>query len=394
VKAIVIGAGIGGLSCAIALRMTGWDVTVYERAPELREVGAGISIWANALRSLDHLGAGDAVRAVGRAVTRGEFLRADGRVILSYDPGEFERKLQLPATVTMTHRAELIAALASCLPSGVVRCGRTLADVRIAEDRAVARFAEGGEESADLLVGADGLNSTVRDCVYPNDARRPPRYSGYTAWRGVASAPSEVVRPGYVAEVWGRGQRFGIASLPDGPGGARVYWWATKNVPSNGREPDERAYLLSRFSPREWASPVPQLLEATPSGTVIRGDILDRPPRRAWSRGPVVLVGDAAHPTTPNLGQGGCMAIEDAPVLARCLNGSRGIPGGLARFEAERFKRTSAITAESWRLGWLGQRSNPVVCAVRDFCFGLAPQQVAFKMMLKWTRHDTGGVRA
>lgn len=390
-KAIIIGAGIGGLSCAVALRMIGWDVVVYERARELREVGAGISIWANAMRALDHLGVGDAVRAVGRTMTRAEFRRAGGRVILGYDPGELERKLNLPATVTMTHRAELIGALALRLPPEVIRCGRTLVSATVEGDHGVARFADGGDDRADLLVGADGIHSVVRDAVFNDNTGTPPRYSGYTAWRGVCAASSDLVAPGYVAEIWGLGARFGITSLPDGPQGPRVYWWATANTPRDGREPDERAYLLARYAPSAWARPVPQLIEATPAGAIIRGDIIDRSPRRHWSRGPIVLIGDAAHSTTPNLGQGGCMAIEDAPVLARCLHGSASVREALAQFETERFGRTSAVTAESRRLGWLGQRSNPLVCAARDFCFGLASEKVAFKMVLKWTMHDTGG---
>jgi 2-polyprenyl-6-methoxyphenol hydroxylase-like FAD-dependent oxidoreductase len=390
VKAIVIGAGIGGLTCAIALRLIGWDVEVYERAPELREVGAGISIWANAMRSLDHLGAGDAVRAVGRRMQRAEMVRANGKVMIGYNPGDFERRLNLPATVTMTHRADLIAALASRLPPSVVRCGHTLAQASQTSDQAVARFANGHEARADLLVGADGIHSVVRDAIHPR--RIPVRYSGYTAWRGICPDTQGLVTPGYVAEVWGCCARFGITSLPDGPDGPRVYWWATENTPAGGKASDERAHLLNLFPSSVWARPVPQLIEATPAAAIIRGDIIDREPHRPWSAGRIVMIGDAAHSTTPNLGQGGCMAIEDAPVLARCLREGINIPAALASFERERFDRTRAVTSESLRLGWLGQRSNPRMCAVRDFCLGLVPPNAAIKRGLKWANHDTGGV--
>jgi 2-polyprenyl-6-methoxyphenol hydroxylase-like FAD-dependent oxidoreductase len=394
-KAVIIGAGIGGLTCAIAMRLIGWEVAVYERARELREVGAGISIWANALRSLDHLGAGDAVRAVAHPMTRAEFRRANGKLMIGYDTGELERLLKQPTTVTMTHRAELIAALASRLPADIVHCGHELVRARETDGRARAEFKNGAVQSADLLIGADGIHSAVRDAIF-GDNDTSPRYSGYTAWRGVCTAGPDLVPRGYGAEIWGRGARFGITSLPDDPGGSgpRVYWWATYNTPPGGHQPDEKAHLLTIFDHARWARPVPHLIEATPASAIIRGDIIDRPPTRPWSKGPLVLIGDAAHPTTPNLGQGGCMAIEDAPVLARCINQSPSFTEALARFENERFTRTSAVTAKSRQLGWLGQRSNPLVCATRDFCFGLTSSRVAFNMLLQWTTHDTGGVGA
>ena len=138
------------------------------------------------------------------------------------------------------------------------------------------------------------------------------RYSGYTCWRGICPRPANV-EPGYVGEWWGRGRRLGIITLTED----RVYWFATQNAPPGGHAADERAHLQSAFA--GWAEPAATIFATTPADRVFRGDIIDRPPNRPWSNGRAGLIGDAAHSTTPNLGQGGCTAIEDAVVLARCL---------------------------------------------------------------------------
>lgn len=388
-KAIVIGAGIGGLTAAIALRRVGVEVEVYERAPELREVGAGISIWANAIRALDHIGVGDAVRAVGEPMLRAEMRGWSGhRVMVSYDAGELERQMGVPTTVWMTHRAELVGALHNALPSGTASFGREAATVHQNESSVTVRFTDGTEAAADLLIGADGIRSVVRRSIMGD---QPVRYSGYTCWRGICDVGLETVPRGYVAELWGVGARVGITRLTRG----RVYWWACCNASQGSAAKLDRdasqAHLTQRFAafPAMWQA----ILRATPADAIIPGDIVDRPPQLPWSAGRIGLLGDAAHPTTPNLGQGGCMAIEDGVVLARCLRAGSSIESALAEFSRQRIRRASAITRMSWRLGWVGQLSSPLLCAVRDRCFSLAPGPVAFRGILKWARYDTGPVQ-
>lgn len=242
------------------------------------------------------------------------------------------------------------------------------------------RFANGHTDEADVVVGADGIHSVVRAAVLGPEV---PRYSGYTCWRGICQRPASI-EPGYVAEWWGRGKRVGITTLPDD----RVYWWATKNAPPNGREADDRAFLIAEF--RDWAEPAPTLFATTPADRIFRNDILDRPPARKWSKGRVGVIGDAAHPTTPNLGQGGCMAIEDAVVLARCLATASDPARGLEAFAAERRPRTTAITRESWKFGRLGQTEGRLTCWLRDAAIGLLAGLLAPKGFLKYARYDTG----
>src|SRR5437868_754556 len=162
-RAIIVGSGIGGLSAAIALRRVGIDVTVYERAPELTEVGAGISLWANAVRALDHIGAGQAVRAAALPLVRSEFrVRSGYSVAAAYPAAELEQLLGVAPLVAMVHRADLVGALAGCLPAGVAHYGFECVGVEAGGGRAVARFKNGHTDDADLVVGADGIRSAVR----------------------------------------------------------------------------------------------------------------------------------------------------------------------------------------------------------------------------------------
>lgn len=380
-RVIIIGSGIAGLSAAIALRKVGVTATIYERAPELREVGAGISLWANAFRALDHLGVGDAVRAASLRMVRSELRARSGfKVQIGTSAAALERQLRLPEAVRMIHRADLVAALSAHLPPDTARYGHECVAVEGGATGATVRFANGHTDGADVVIGADGIHSAVRTAVLGPEL---PRYAGYTCWRGIAPRPPGI-EPGYVGEWWGRGQRLGITTLPND----RIYWFATKNAPPNGREPDERAHLTRAFA--GWAEPATTLFATTPADQVFRNDIIDRPPTTVWSKGRVGLVGDAAHPTTPNLGQGGCMALEDAVVLARCLTASADPATGLEAFTAERRARTAAVTRESWKLGRLGQIEGRAGCWVRDAALGLLLPLMGTAGLLKYARFDVG----
>jgi 2-polyprenyl-6-methoxyphenol hydroxylase-like FAD-dependent oxidoreductase len=376
-----VGGGIAGLSAAISLRRIGFDVAVYERAPELSEVGAGISLWANALRALDYIGAGNAVRAACMRMTQSELRTRRGfRVAGAFRADALEAYLRMSPAVAMIHRADLIAALVSCLPPGIARCGCECVSVEQRDNKAIVRFANQHVDEADVVIGADGIRSAVRTALF---GQEEPRYAGYTCWRGVCPRPA-AVPAGYFGEWWGRGQRFGITTLP----GDRVYWFATRNAPSGETAPDQPAHVAELFG--EWADPVPELIAATPDGKLLHNDIVDRPPMRIWSRGRIGLIGDAAHPTTPNLGQGGCMAIEDAVVLARSLHNTADVAGAIEAFTRERYPRTRRIAAESWRLGALGQRQGRLTCWMRDRMMRLMIGIFGSRDFIKHASFDVG----
>ncbi|MCS6851930.1 MAG: FAD-dependent monooxygenase [Gemmataceae bacterium] len=380
-RAIVVGSGIAGLAVALALRRVGIDVTVYERASQLTEVGAGISLWANAFRALDHIGAGAAVRAVSLPAGQCEFRVREGhKVVTSFNTASLERQLGMAPALAIVHRADLVAALAQGLPASTSRYGYECLGAETRGSRAIVRFKGGHTDEADIVVGADGIRSAVRAGRL---GAAEPRYAGYTCWRGVCRRPPNL-DAGYFAEWWGRGRRFGIATLT----GDRVYWWATRNGPPGGRAADERAAAAAAF--HGWADPVPELIASTPAEAVLRNDILDRPPQRIWAVGSVVLVGDAAHAATPNFGQGGCLAIEDAVALARHISQRGNTASALADFVAERFPRTAALVNDSRRFGWVAQWEGWFACRLRDICFGLLLPWVGTRHVLRYAAHDVG----
>jgi 2-polyprenyl-6-methoxyphenol hydroxylase-like FAD-dependent oxidoreductase len=362
-RAVVIGAGIGGLTAALALKQTGWDVAVYERAPELREVGAGLTLWTNAVKVLRKLGVGGAIEKVAAPLNRSELRSWRGRLLAATDFGAMGERLGAPSVGI--HRAELQAKLADALGREHVHPGMTCVGYTPDEKGATALFAEGDEARGQILVGADGIKSLVRHQLLGPE---PPRYAGYTAWRGVGLIDRPEVPLGATVVAMGRGSQAGMLPI----GGGRTYWFAATNAPAGERPGPHghKADLLKLFA--DWWPAVPAVIEATPAGAIIRNDIVDRPPVRKWTDGRVTLLGDAAHPTTPNLGQGACQAIESAWVLARCLREAETPEAGLRAYEQARFDRTAMITGQSWRLGKVFAYEGRVACWLRDRLFGLA----------------------
>jgi 2-polyprenyl-6-methoxyphenol hydroxylase-like FAD-dependent oxidoreductase len=369
-KAIVIGAGIGGLTAAIALRQRGIDVEVHERSAVLSDVGAGISLWANALKALHQLGLKARLDALSFTSDEGALRTARGTVLTRTSAREFAARFGMP--VTVFHRAELLEVLREAAGGIPIHLDHECLDVAHSADGVSAAFAGGRRAHADVLVGADGLRSAVRACLaIPGDIR----YAGYTAWRGIAPFRTAGLLAG---ETLGCGQRFGLVPIA----GDRVYWYATDNVAEGEREEPDRAKarLIEMFC--RWHAPIPALIEATAAAAILRNDIYDRDPVDRWGHGRVTLLGDAAHPMTPNLGQGGCQAIEDALVLARCLTpkGER-VEESLRRYEALRIPRTRFIVNASRRIGRMFQIESPIVCGLRNLGMRMTPAAMSYRSL-------------
>ncbi|HYI13494.1 MAG TPA: FAD-dependent monooxygenase [Thermoanaerobaculia bacterium] len=367
-NAIVIGGGIGGLAAAIALARAGIGVAVYERAPVLGEVGAGITLWPNATRVLLDLGVGDAVLARGRRFHETEIRSPSGKLLARSSFSAIERHFDAPCIAL--HRAELHRALADAVPASTLHTGAECTSVD-AEGAEVA-LNDGRTVAGDVVIGADGIRSAVRAAILP---QVQPRYAGYTAFRAIAGAGG-VSMP---IETWGRGARFGAVPLT----GERVYWFATVNAkPGLLLAAGERQrLLLDTFG--AWADPVARLIRTTPADAILHNDIFDIAPFTPWSRGRAVLLGDAAHPTTPNLGQGACMALESAAVLAAELSSGASVPEAIHRYERRRMRRTAAITNESWRLGRIGQTGNRLAAALRDLAVRVLPPGVGERRLFQ-----------
>jgi 2-polyprenyl-6-methoxyphenol hydroxylase-like FAD-dependent oxidoreductase len=368
VRAIVVGGGIAGLSAAIALRRTGHEVVVLERAPRIDPVGAGITLFANAMGALDRLGVREAVAARGAAATHSAILTREGRELTRVPPDLLEGTIGL-------HRTDLQAELAAA--AGDVRLGAEVTAVEQGEDGVVARGADGSEERGDLLVGADGLSSVIRSAIA--DVR--PRYAGYTAWRAVSPVSVEA---GRLTESWGVGERFGLVDI----GRGRTYWFATKNAPEGeSDEPEGRkAEIHRRFS--GWHEPIAAVIEASDETAILRNDVYDLEPLPRWSEGRVVLVGDAAHAMTPGVGQGAAQALEDAVVLADRLVRSDELATALAEYEAIRRPRTEAVLKMSRRVDKAAQLASAVGWRFRNTILRRMPERAQRSQLEPLVRYE------
>jgi 2-polyprenyl-6-methoxyphenol hydroxylase-like FAD-dependent oxidoreductase len=355
-RATVVGGGIGGLATAIGLGHAGWRVTLLERQPALTAAGAGLLIWPNAVHALRALGVGDQVAEAG-VINRdgGGVRRADGRWLIQMDGAALARDLGAPV-ITM-HRADLHEILSAALPTGVeVRTGVEITAVP----------AEG-----DLVVAADGIHSVLRRHLAPQARVRD---SGQVAWRAIArgefdlsAGGGETVGPG--------GWRFGLAAV-----GARgVYWYAAGPGPLRTTSPAEQlAELRARFT--GWHAPISALIAATEPDELLQHVLadLDPVPRMRFDDR-IALLGDAAHAMTPNLGQGAAQALEDAVTLAAEVGPATTaaeVAAGLARYEAARRPRVSALVRNSRRAGEVFGARGRVTAAVRDLAIRAVPTRV------------------
>ncbi|MEU9032406.1 FAD-dependent monooxygenase [Streptomyces sp. NPDC048383] len=367
-RAVIAGGGIGGLTAALALHRKGWHVTVCERADGPSAVGAGIVLAPNALRAFDAVGF-DAGRAGGGAAPAAMGLRRPSGVRLSRaDTATMTVRYGGPPLAV--HRGDLVAALTAALPADALRYGAAVTDVAAADgNRPVVRTSR-GEFPADVVIAADGIHSPLRRRYFP--AHPGLRYSGETAWRTVLPAGGAVTE---ATETWGRGRRFGAVPLADG----RTYLYATAVVPAGYRPEDVRTELLRHHG--TWHHPIPALLERVDPAAVLQHDLYDLAgPLPRLHDGRIAWIGDAAHAMTPNLGQGGCQAVEDAVVLAHLLD-ALPPPAALAAYSRARLARTDAIRVRARRAGRIAALTHPVAVAARDLALRAVPARAALRAL-------------
>jgi 2-polyprenyl-6-methoxyphenol hydroxylase-like FAD-dependent oxidoreductase len=363
VRIAIVGGGIGGLTVALALRKFGFEAEVYEQAPELLDVGAAIAVWPNAMRVLERLRLGDTIRAHAGEMKEIRWLNSRGHLL---------NRLPISEALAL-HRADLQATLLHALQPSTVHLGRSLVSYEQQHDKVIATFTNGDSIEADFLIGADGIHSDVR-AQFLGDAQ--PLYRGYTVWRGISAVAPASIPPATAIEIHGRGRRFGIGPV----GGGRIGWWASSNsTTQHAPAEDAQAELLHLF--KDWYPPALQLIEETPPHRILTTPAFDREPTRTWGNKRLTLVGDAIHPTTPNLGQGGCLAIEDAMIIARCFEKYGATEEALRKYEGCRYKRTAALTKYSRYYGSIGQSENPVTLTFKTILLPLAPEAVLQRLV-------------
>lgn len=363
----VVGAGIAGLATAIGLQRGGHRVSVIEQRTDTSS-GAGISIWPNALAALDQLGVGDAVRAAGGRITAGAARWHDGSWLRRPAAERMIRALGEPLVVVQ--RSVLRDILAGALAAGTVEYGLTATELTATGEGVRLRLSDSSVRGLDAVIGADGTNSVVARHLNGPLGRR---YVGYTAWRGIASYALD---PDLAGETLGPGVETG--HVPMGPD--LTYWFATERAPEGQRAQEgELAYLRAKFA--HWSEPIPSILAATPPGDVLRDDLYDRSPARCWARGPIVLVGDAAHPMRPHLGQGGCQGLEDAAILAAFVDRSADLPTAFGSFAAFRRPRVTSLVRESALLGKAVNLRPGFLSTAVSRATGLIPESLLMRHM-------------
>ncbi|MZQ87236.1 2-polyprenyl-6-methoxyphenol hydroxylase [Paenibacillus sp. 5J-6] len=377
-KAIIIGAGIGGLTTALFLQKIGWETVIYEKKETRAAFGAGIVIAANALHVLSELGVAEKVKQAGARVGQADIRSWDGKAITAVP---VVKQAALYGTYSyLIHRAKLQAILVEHLSvETMLHDRKKMISCNQHEDEVIVHFEDGTEDSGDILIGSDGLHSDVAKLLFDPG---PLQYSGFTAFRGVAAYanPAYTLEVGGDFEAWGSGKRFGFSQLGEG----QIYWFVAINAPEGKDVWRKKEHVLQQL--QGWHAPIEQVVRATDEQAILKHDIYDRKPLHAWSKGRVVLLGDAAHPMLPNLGQGGAQAMEDAYVLARCLKeiadvSSNSIRNALESYEAIRIPRANRVVQQSRRMARMVQMNNFAMLKARNLVLSLFPDSFKIKQL-------------
>jgi len=373
-KIAIIGGGIAGLTLAICLRETGYDCHIFEKNSTFKEIGAAISVFPNALRVFKKLGIMDEILSASGKMEKVFLKTHKGKILAKSEP-----KYDLP-TVCI-HRADLHAILlkhtnATLHPNHELHSLTHLDDGKVS-----VNFKNEASQTFDMVIGADGIHSVARQYVMTDGS---PIYRGYNIWRGVIESNFDI---GYGSETYGKGKRVGIVPIKDGKYG----WWAACNEAlMENDEPEGTKSKLQRLF-GNWHHPIPEFIANTEH--IIKNAATDRVPKKGWTKGFVTLVGDAAHPTTPNMGQGGCMAIEGAYILAKVIENYGLSPKALERYEELQFPRAKSIVEASLKFGKMGQIENPTAIFFRNLAFKMTPSAIAMKMVDQFFSYDVTALK-
>ena len=360
-RASIIGGGIAGLSTALALHNLGLELELYEAAPNLKTVGAGIILSPNALYIYERLGIREQLERSGYPLSRFDIKSARGELIQAAE-AHFEQHGKRYRSIGI-HRGNLQRVLVGNLPSETLHLGKRLK--RLEPETSRVHFEDGETLDADYIIAADGVHSPVRQTLFP-DTRL--RYSGQTCWRGVADISLSEQHLRTTAEFWGVGVRFGYVPIKRN----KIYWFATSVQAAGQKDKDpeqSRQRLASLF--QSFVEPVPRLIDAS-AASIVQHDLYDIPPLAAWYRHRTVLIGDAAHAMTPNMGQGAAQGTEDAWALSHALK-NNSTEKAFESYARARYKKVNRVAKLSWQIGQITNLRSGVLCSLRNKVVALTP---------------------
>ncbi|MBO0676544.1 FAD-dependent monooxygenase [Mycolicibacterium sp. S2-37] len=329
-RAVVVGAGIVGLTCGVALRRAGHEVVVYERAAEIRAAGTGLGLWANAIAVLDGLGLGEQVRAIAKP-SEMYFHDAAGQVLTTAEYGpEYHRCL-------LVHRAKLNDLLADAVGRENIRLGTGFEGYREHEGNVAVRLSDGSAREADVLIGADGAFSTVRAQLVPGTAAQ--EHPGHHVWRAIIPNSGRTFTEDRLI-LGDRRCRGGYVRTYDGG----VYWLVNQfDTPPLTGTVKQQALQRAAHLGADGSGVLAELIGATPEEDILQNQIMIVPPLPRWASSRVVLAGDAAHAMSPHITAGATLGVEDAALLGELLTTPADVPAALAAYEADRIPRYAHV---------------------------------------------------
>lgn len=365
----IIGGGIAGLTAAIALEKAGITAQVYESSEQLLPVGAGLGLAANAMKAFQALGLYQEVVQAGNFLSGFSIHSEKGTRLTgtTFEPSAKNAHFTI-------HRAALHKLLLKHIAPEIIHLGKRLKTIEKKEAGLALVFQDDSWHYTDFLIVADGIHSAVRQLVVPGSQ---PRYAGYTCWRAVIDNSELQITAS--SETWGPKGCFGLVPLADN----KLYWFACINAPEG--DPVYKAYgtddLLQQFN--SYHDPIKAVLRSTEDKQLIHTDILDLDPVPRFAFDKLVLIGDAAHATVPNMGQGACQAIEDAVVLAECIMCETDMNQAFRKFEKRRMERTHWVVTTSRKIGKMAQLENRLMIGWRNTLMRLLPDSMGARQLKK-----------
>ncbi|SFJ73325.1 FAD-dependent monooxygenase [Myroides guanonis] len=364
---IIIGAGIAGLTAAISLKKLGYKIVVYESSTTIKGIGAGLGLASNALKALQFLGLDQGISSIGTKVTASHIRDSRGRTVAIADATLVSEEDNQNFAV---HRKDLHQYLYEQLEKSEVIPNKKLVNFTQSKEEVFVEFEDGTSDTADYLIATDGVGSTVRQQLLPNSK---PRYAGYTCWRAIIKNPGLKLTDS--SETWGKEGRFGYVALPNN----LIYWYACINTHKHEVRNYTVKDLCKNF--QNYYHPIPKILSDTLDKDLLQNDIVDIKPIHQFYFERILLMGDAAHATTPNMGQGACMALEDVAVLINELKQTTDVENAFQNFEKKRLKRTRFIINTSRKMGIVAQLENPILISIRNILFRNMPKAFVKRQM-------------
>lgn len=374
---MIIGGGVAGLTAAIALQSLHRKFVLFEQSQLLHGIGAGFGLAANAMQAFELLGLRDEIEKIGYYLDNYNIRNEKGDTLFKPDTSRISS--QYNQKNFAIHRADLHSHLLSKLSTDTILLGKRAFKLEQSETHVCVHFDDGSSHTAKYLLIADGVKSLLRQQLIPSSA---PRYAGYTCWRATIDNSKVKLDTGF--ETWGRAGRFGVTPLVNN----RIYWYACVNGQANDQNFRNTTVtdLYERFA--NYHAPIPTILQETKNEDLIWSDIIDIKPLDHLAYHNILIIGDAGHATTPNMGQGACQAIEDIAVLADELKKDKTTIEAFLSFEKRRMARTHYITQTSRQIGKVAQWESPWFIAVRNTLAKAMPNSIKQYSLTKLLSQD------